>query len=102
MAADAKAPKKAPKYLGATFINAELCKGCGFCIEFCPTKALEFSREFNSKGYHYPVLAHEESCNGCDLCGLYCPDFSVFGVRYLNPAHPEAAQMRAAAPKQKG
>ena len=89
MAADEKSPKvkKAPKYLGATFIEAELCKGCAFCIEFCPTVALEFSVEFNSKGYHYPILAREPDCNGCDLCGLYCPDFAIFSKRYNNPAY---------------
>ncbi len=89
MAADGKSAKKKkpPKFLGTTFINVELCKGCAFCIEFCPPAALEFSSEFNRKGYHYPVLAHEEQCNGCDLCGLYCPDFSIFGVRYDNPEY---------------
>ena len=89
MAADAKSPKakKTPRYLGATFIEEELCKGCAFCIEFCPTHALEFSHEFNKKGYHYPFLATEELSNGCDLCGLFCPDFAIFGVRYNNPAY---------------
>ena len=92
MAADTKSPKnKTPKYLGALFIKAELCKGCGFCIDLCPSAALAFSREYNRKGYHYPVLASEIQCNGCDLCGLYCPDFSIFAVRYLNPAHEEGA-----------
>ena len=38
---------------------------------------LAFSVEFNSKGYHYPVMALEDKCNGCDLCGLYCPDFAL-------------------------
>ena len=96
MAADAKSPKapRAPKYLGSVFINAEVCKGCAFCIEFCPTDALEFSKEFNRKGYHYPVLKNETLCNGCDLCGMYCPDFAVFGVRYLNPAYEEPAKKK--------
>ena len=74
--------KKVTKYSGTTFVDAELCKGCGFCIEFCPTTALEFSSEFNTKGYHYPVLEREP---GCDMCGLYCPDFAIFGVKYDNP-----------------
>lgn len=86
--------KKTPKYLGVTFVKEELCKGCGFCIEFCPTVALDFSHEFNKKGYHYPILAHEELCNGCDLCGLYCPDFAIFGVRYHNPAYVAPAKKK--------
>jgi len=66
---------------GFVFINPEKCKGCGFCIEFCPSHTLEFSQEFNSKGYHYPLNIKPETCTGCNLCGLYCPDFAIFGVR---------------------
>jgi 2-oxoglutarate ferredoxin oxidoreductase subunit delta len=65
---------------GLVTINAELCKGCGFCIEFCPPGVLEFSEEFNSKGYHPPRVAKPDSCTGCDLCGIYCPDFAIFGI----------------------
>jgi 2-oxoglutarate ferredoxin oxidoreductase subunit delta len=71
----------AGKGKGAVFVRVEVCKGCSYCIDFCPPHALEFSREFNQKGYHYPVLAKPEVCTGCDLCGLYCPDFAIYGVR---------------------
>jgi 2-oxoglutarate ferredoxin oxidoreductase subunit delta len=69
---------KAPR--GLVTINAELCKGCGFCIEFCPAGVLEFSSEFNGKGYHFPRAVKPEACTGCDLCGFYCPDFAIFGI----------------------
>jgi 2-oxoglutarate ferredoxin oxidoreductase subunit delta len=69
---------KAPR--GVVTINTELCKGCGFCIEFCPAAVLEFSDEFNSRGYHYPCAVRPEACTGCDLCGFYCPDFAIFGM----------------------
>ncbi|MBI4701973.1 MAG: ferredoxin family protein [Deltaproteobacteria bacterium] len=103
MAAGNGAPKdkKAPKFLGKTFIDNEVCKGCGFCIEFCPTTCLEFSSVFNRKGYHYPVMARGPDCNGCDLCGLYCPDFAIFGVRWRNPAYPEAGKDSGAAARAK-
>ena len=52
MKADAAAKPK-----GTVFVRTEVCKGCSYCIDFCPSHALEFSREFNPKGYHYPVLA---------------------------------------------
>jgi 2-oxoglutarate ferredoxin oxidoreductase subunit delta len=67
---------------GTVFVNAALCKGCSYCTDFCPTDAITFSREFNQKGYHFPVLSSPEKCSGCDLCGLYCPDFAIFGVRF--------------------
>jgi 2-oxoglutarate ferredoxin oxidoreductase subunit delta len=65
---------------GQVIISPELCKGCGFCIEFCPAEVLEFSEEFNTKGYHPPRAARPEACTGCDLCGIYCPDFAIFGI----------------------
>ena len=72
---------KSRKFRGRVFINWDRCKGCGFCIEFCPPKVLKFSDKFNNHGYHPPVLENEPACTGCDLCGLYCPDFAIFGIR---------------------
>ena len=66
---------------GEVFIKRELCKGCGFCVEFCPFGVLEMSDEFNGKGYHPPKAVKLEACTGCDLCGMYCPDFAIFGRR---------------------
>ncbi len=73
--------RKIQKYLGNVEIENERCKGCGFCVEFCPSGALELSPNFNQKGYHPPILVDQNFCNGCDLCGLYCPDFAIFGFR---------------------
>ncbi len=72
---------KSKKPRGYVTISAELCKGCGFCIQFCPTEVLEFSNEFNSKGYHPPYAVRPEACTGCGLCGMYCPDFAIFGIQ---------------------
>ncbi|MBN1398280.1 MAG: ferredoxin family protein [Bacteroidetes bacterium] len=67
------------KARGAVVIIDERCKGCGFCIEFCPTKCLEFSSQYNSKGYHPPILARKDDCTGCNICGTVCPDFAIYG-----------------------
>jgi 2-oxoglutarate ferredoxin oxidoreductase subunit delta len=71
--------RKKPK--GIVYIIEERCKGCGFCIEFCPLKVLEFAEHFNPKGYHPPRLIDADKCNGCDLCGMLCPDFAIWAVR---------------------
>lgn len=71
--------KKASKVKGTVVILSNRCKGCGFCVAFCPTVALSMSRKMNEKGYHYPELAHSIQCNGCDLCGMLCPDFAIYG-----------------------
>ncbi|MFQ5591678.1 MAG: ferredoxin family protein [Phycisphaerae bacterium] len=66
---------------GRVHIIQERCKGCAYCVEFCPLGVLVISDNFNAKGYHYPVVADESKCSGCDLCGMYCPDFAICGVR---------------------
>ena len=33
---------------GKVVINRNWCKGCGFCVEFCPTDALEMSKTYNA------------------------------------------------------
>jgi len=75
------APAKEPKRTGLTLINAERCKGCGFCVEFCPSHNLTLSKKFNAKGYHYPEVHEQGLCKGCDLCGMLCPDFAIYGTR---------------------
>ena len=66
---------------GVVFITPEHCKGCGYCVEFCPTHVLALSESFNKKGYHPPEVVDAEACTGCDLCGMFCPDFAIFGIK---------------------
>jgi len=75
-----KEPAATKKVRGIVFIDPDRCKGCGFCVAFCPPQVLAFSEEFNPHGYHPPYLADPERCTGCDLCGLYCPDFAIFAI----------------------
>lgn len=72
---------------GNIYINIEHCKGCGFCIEYCPREVLELSTDFNRKGYHYPVNVKPGSCANCNLCEMICPDFAIFCSEglYRNP-----------------
>lgn len=86
------------KVRGVIYVNAARCKGCGFCIAFCPPKVLEFSGDLNRGGYHPPHLAHPDGCTGCDLCGLYCPDFAIYGVMIKSASQPPAPQGGEAEP----
>jgi len=81
----------ARKFRGQVYIDWNRCKGCGFCVEFCPPKVLTLTSLYNDHGYHPPQLILEAGCTGCDLCGLYCPDFAIYGVR-----QPVAAEGTAA------
>jgi 2-oxoglutarate ferredoxin oxidoreductase subunit delta len=65
---------------GEVHIISERCKGCGFCVEYCPMDVLEISIEYNTKGYHPPVVKKPESCVNCGLCEMICPDFSIWST----------------------
>ena len=77
---------------GVVHIIEERCKGCGFCVEFCPRGVLVMSRRTNSKGYHPPELIDDSHCINCGLCALLCPDFAIYvengGLRAPNNIEP--------------
>lgn len=78
---------------GEVRIVVDRCKGCGFCVEYCPRHVLALSDAFNRKGYHPPVAVAGDLCIDCGLCELICPDFAIYSVPLL-----EAAAATAAAP----
>ena len=65
---------------GEIVIIEDRCKGCGFCVEYCPNDVLAISNKFNSKGYHPPELVHPDACVDCGFCQMICPDFAIFSV----------------------
>lgn len=73
--------------VGTVHLIAERCKGCGFCIEFCPRRILTLSDKTNSKGYRLPFISRDLHCPDCGLCMLLCPDFAI----YVEGAAPKGA-----------
>ena len=67
-----KTPKR-PKVV----IDKERCKGCAYCVEFCPKGTLQMSEELNPKGYTLVEVADETKCLGCGLCEVLCPEFGI-------------------------
>ena len=51
------------------FIITEKCNGCGECMRYCPSKAMEST----SKG----VVIHSISCTGCGICVPKCPTGAI-------------------------
>lgn len=62
---------------GEVHVMKDRCKGCTFCIKFCPLQVLEESEEFNRKGYHPVYAANPDACLGCGLCEIICPEFAI-------------------------
>lgn len=65
---------------GRVHIIVDRCKGCGFCVEYCPKEVLVLSEAFNKKGYHPPKVVREGECVNCNLCEMICPDFAISSV----------------------
>ena len=65
---------------GVVHILEDRCKGCGYCIEYCPKGVLEFSPDFNSKGYHPPTVKKADECVNCHYCEILCPEFAIYSV----------------------
>lgn len=51
-------------------IEADWCKGCAICVEFCPKKVFVMNGKL-------PVVVNLEACNRCMLCEMRCPDFAL-------------------------
>lgn len=75
---------------GVVHIIVDRCKGCGFCVEYCPKDVLVMADEFNRKGYHPPKVIKEGECVNCRLCEMICPDFAIFSTAVPEEARAEA------------
>jgi 2-oxoglutarate ferredoxin oxidoreductase subunit delta len=62
---------------GYVQIDTERCKGCTFCIEFCPKNSISLSEELNLKGYFVAAFAADTECTGCGVCALMCPEVAI-------------------------
>jgi heterodisulfide reductase subunit A len=51
-------------------VDADICTGCGTCIEVCPYGALRK----NMDGVAEVIVA---ACKGCGCCGATCPEGAI-------------------------
>jgi 2-oxoglutarate ferredoxin oxidoreductase subunit delta len=62
---------------GQVHLNQERCKGCGYCVDFCPRGVLKMSDELNTRGYLLPAVDDETRCTACGYCEALCPEFAI-------------------------
>ena len=62
---------------GTIHVLEERCKGCAYCVEFCPRDVFVTSSRFNLKGYHPPEIVAPERCSACHFCEVLCPEFAI-------------------------
>lgn len=63
---------------GEIEINEKLCKGCGYCVKYCPQNCIVIPGDrYTPQGYLLPVFAEKDKCTACNICGWLCPDMAI-------------------------
>lgn len=59
-------------------VDPGFCKGCGLCVDVCPTHIIELDAStLNAKGYHPAHCTDQDKCTGCCSCAMMCPDVAI-------------------------
>jgi len=62
---------------GKITVNKDRCKGCEYCIIYCPRKCIELSHDINIRGVRYAVFVDATECIACGICARVCPDVCI-------------------------
>ncbi len=65
--------KTAKRDRGLLRVSIDECKGCGLCVEACPSKVIGMSERLNHYGYRTATYAGA-GCTGCGICFMVCPE----------------------------
>lgn len=59
-------------------IFPELCKGCGLCMQKCPTNIIVWSKDvLGVYGTPIVVTNDQDKCIACFKCEMACPDIAI-------------------------
>jgi 2-oxoglutarate ferredoxin oxidoreductase subunit delta len=67
-------------------VDFDKCKGCGYCVAFCPRKILGIAGQVNRIGCAPAEVIKERAreCTGCMACTTMCPDAAISLSRHLH------------------
>jgi NAD-dependent dihydropyrimidine dehydrogenase PreA subunit len=80
---------------GILEVDLNECKGCGLCIDACPTHVISMSQHLNHYGYQTATYAGS-GCTACGICFMVCPEPGALTVYRLDPVVLPNAQAQAA------
>jgi NAD-dependent dihydropyrimidine dehydrogenase PreA subunit len=63
-------------------IDADLCNGCGICVDTCPIDVIRMDEETNKA-----VIKYAEDCAVCNFCANDCPQHAI----YITPGRENPA-----------
>lgn len=69
--------RKDPAAKSSVFIETDSCKGCEFCVFYCPKKVLAKSKKLNKIGYNPAEVVDAGKCNSCGTCYIMCPEYAI-------------------------
>jgi 2-dehydropantoate 2-reductase len=70
-----KSAKTGPSF--KVSIAEKFCKGCGYCIKYCPKQVLKAEDSLNAKGYVKVKVDNISDCIGCLSCSTVCPEAAI-------------------------
>ena len=53
----------------AVKVNADICTGCGICVDLCPLEAISLNDD--------KAVIDEDTCTECSLCVDECPNDAI-------------------------
>lgn len=57
-------------------IDHFFCKGCGLCMDVCPFKLIDWSKEAGESGL-YVEQKDASKCTACKMCAIMCPECAI-------------------------
>lgn len=68
-------------------IDPDICTGCGTCVDWCPTDAIELG----DGGF---AERDENACIGCGVCARFCPDGAISLKEGLRRVYVQPPRLR--------